>query len=40
MTDDVAPGILLGDEQQSIAKGLTPKTERILSKTSQTTLGL
>jgi hypothetical protein len=34
MTDDVAPGILLEDEQQSIAKGLTPKTEGILSKTS------
>jgi hypothetical protein len=36
MTVDVAPGILLEDEEQSIAKGLTPKTERILSKTSLT----
>ena len=32
--DDVAPGILLEDDSRSIAKGLTSKTDRILSKTS------
>jgi hypothetical protein len=33
--DDVAPGILLEDDSRSIAKGLTSKTDRVLSKTSQ-----
>ena len=32
--DDVAPGILLEDDSRSIAKGLTSKTDRVLSKTS------
>ena len=35
--DDVAPGILLGDDSRSIAKGLTSKTDRVLSKTSLST---
>jgi hypothetical protein len=34
--DDVAPGILLEDDSRSIAKGLTSKTDRVLSKTSLT----
>jgi hypothetical protein len=34
--DDVAPGILLEDDSRSIAKGLTSKTDRVLSKTSHT----
>ena len=34
-TDDVAPGILLGDDPRSIAKGLTSKFEKLLSKTRQ-----
>jgi hypothetical protein len=33
---DVAPGILLGDDLRSITKGLTSKTDRVLSKTSLT----
>jgi hypothetical protein len=32
--DDVAPGILLEDDSRSIVKGLTSKTDRVLSKTS------
>jgi hypothetical protein len=34
--DDVAPGILLEDDSRSIVKGLTSKTDRVLSKTSFT----
>jgi hypothetical protein len=37
--DDVAPGILLEDDSRSIAKGLTSKTDRVLSKTSLTSSG-
>jgi hypothetical protein len=32
---NVAPGIVLEDDSRFIAKGLTSKTDRLLSKTSQ-----
>jgi hypothetical protein len=35
---NVAPGIVLEDDSRSIAKGLTSKTDRVLSKTSQGSL--
>jgi hypothetical protein len=37
--DDLAPGILLEDDLRSIVKGLTSKTDRVLSKTSERSPG-